>query len=327
MHKFWSTVCVAVVGVTLLAGCGSKARPTASPTTASGSVRATQSPTPPSIPKSASHPGFSTPPSKPPSTVPAIHPGTAQTTEPTLAALHVMAAAFPTAQDGYISGTHTSGKHAVGFVQGTTDGGKTWQPLTLLPGVAFHNLTFQTKKRGWAVGEPVLRSNISIGPQQLFQTTNGGQTWTTVGTVSGIISSVVATPAGNAWISVTKACTPSTCPPGAVLEQVGHRLITAWNAPGPVLSLALHGSHMTAVVAVITAKSLTARLYTQSHGKTWVPSGSIGNMPWFQGGANGSPPASGRLLWTSAKNGVASFYSNATCAMQGLRIEPSELYR
>lgn len=247
-------------------------------------------------------------------------PAVAHTTQPVLAALHVMAAAFPTARDGYIAGTHTSGKHAAGFVEGTSDGGKTWHPLALLPGIAFHSLTFQNAQRGLAVAEPASLQQISTGPQQLFQTVNGGRTWTPVGTVPGVISSVVVAPSGTAWISVSQACNRRACPPGAVLEQVGSGLATVWNAPGPVLSLARHGSQMTAEVAVITAKSLTVRLYTRSHGTTWTAGGSIAGFPWFNGVSTGSPPAAGQLLWTSANHGLASVYSMATCAMHGCGV-------
>ena len=240
-----------------------------------------------------------------------------RTTQPVLAALHVMAAAFPTPRDGYLSGTHISGKHAVGFVAGTTNGGQTWHPLAVLPDVAFHSLTFQGPERGWAVAEPASLQQISSGPQELFETVDGGRKWTRIGTVPGIISSVVATSSGTAWISVSKACNRRTCPPGAVMEQVGGGVETVWNAPGPVLSLALHDSHMTAEVAVITAKFLTVRLYTSVNGTTWMAAGIITRMPWFKGISTGSAPAAGQLLWTSAHHALVSLYSMATCAMQG----------
>ena len=242
------------------------------------------------------------------------------TTQPILAGLRVMAAAFPTARGGYISGTHTSGAHAAGFVEGTTNGGRTWHPLALLPAVAFHSLTFPTAQRGWAVGEPTNLQDISTGPQQLFQTVDGGRTWTLVGTVRGIISSVVVTPGGTAWVSVSKPCTQRACPPGSVLEQVGNRLVTVWNAPGPVLSLSLNGGHLTAAVAVISAKFATVRLYSRFKGTAWVQGGSITRFPWFPGGSDGSPPAGGQLLWTSPDHALASVYSNASCAMHGCGV-------
>lgn len=286
MHKFWAAVGASLAAIVLLAGYSPNAPPTASTSTA------------------GVHRG-----------VPAV----VQVTRPLLSGLHITAASFPTRRDGFLSGTYGQGRNTVGFVEGTTDGGKTWHPLAQSD-MAFTALTFESAQRGWASAQPATLPQQSPGPHELFHTVNGGQTWTPIATIRGTISSVVVTPQGTPWISVSGPCTKQGCA-GAVLRQTGKGFATVWTAPGPVLSLALHHTQVTAEVAMGSAKShsLVVQLFTTSTGKTWTAGGRIASFSGY-GPPSVYAPMSGHLVWTSGDDSLASVFSLGSCAMGGCSI-------
>jgi photosystem II stability/assembly factor-like uncharacterized protein len=82
--------------------------------------------------------------------------GTPQASTPTPPPPTLAAAGFVT----------TEGPTPQGVVVKTTDGGATWQPMTVNPGVSFEGVAFVTRDRGW-VG-----SNAT-----LYSTSDGGATW------------------------------------------------------------------------------------------------------------------------------------------------------
>lgn len=322
MPKAWDVITASVVAATLLAGCGIHTRsaavsltPSVSRPGVSSRVTSSSKPAASGTPKASSR----TPPSGTPTE--SVHrgsPAEVQVTQPALSGLQMMAASFPTPQDGFVSGTYSAGRHTAGFVAGTTNGGKTWHPLAH-SATAFTSLTFENPRQGWAVGQPAALQQRSTGPQTLFRTVNGGLTWTPVEKVRGSISSVVVTRDG-AWISESGPCTKTGCA-GAVLKQDGATFKRVWSAPGPVLSLALHHTQMTAEVATGTSqsKSLVVQLFTTATGKTWIAGGPIASFPGY-GPPSMDAPMSGQLTWTSPNDGLASVFSLGSCAMGGCGI-------
>jgi photosystem II stability/assembly factor-like uncharacterized protein len=71
-----------------------------------------------------------------------------------------------------------------GAVSGTSDGGKRWRRVAVLPGVSFEDIGFADRRRGWAVGR-------SAGHAVVYATTDGGRNWRRrLATGTGILSSV-----------------------------------------------------------------------------------------------------------------------------------------
>ncbi|PSR20457.1 MAG: hypothetical protein C7B45_14920 [Sulfobacillus acidophilus] len=257
-------------------------------------------------------------------TIASIQPGRpaiVHNTQPALASQRILATTFLTAQQGFLSGTQVSGQRTVGFVDGTDNGGVTWHLLGQTSGIALSSLRFVSAKAGWALGESIEQEKSGLSPRELFDTTNGGRTWTPVITALAPISSLVITPAGVPWISINGPCNKTACS-GSVMTPVNRRLATVWRAPGPVIALAWHHAQMTAEVALGTSKSqaLTVQLYRRGSSGSWTPVGT----PLMRYGSMGPPtqyvPLAGQLLWTSNTRALASVFSIGSCAMGGCGI-------
>lgn len=247
-------------------------------------------------------------------------PAVVHTTQPALASQKILTITFATAQQGFLSGTRVSGKHTVGFVDGTTNGGTTWHGLAQVPDTAFLSLSFANSQNGWALAEPIAQEKNGQNPQELFSTVNGGRTWTPVIKTAGTISSLAIAPGGVPWISVNGPCTKTGCS-GSVMTRKGKNFATVWKAPGPVMALALRQSQVTAEVArgSLHSKSLLVQLYTTPNGRTWTRTGSMFRFPGM-GPPSQYVPLAGQLIWTSSNRGLASAFSLGSCAMGGCGI-------
>lgn len=87
-------------------------------------------------------------------------------------------ASFVSESIGYSSG----GTASFGNLLKTTDGGLTWNKLSLDPGQRFYSVHFLNENVGYAG---------SLGPTGLYKTTDGGQNWVSLNTGTGVSTSII----------------------------------------------------------------------------------------------------------------------------------------
>lgn len=216
--------------------------------------------------------------------------------------LSITATTFADAKNGWMVGSETQGKRTIGFVEATTDGGRTWQRVFQRTNWVFQSVAFQNARDGWA-----LRSTTGT----LYQTKNGGHTWRQSAHWKGTVGNLTLSPRGAPWLAVTApSATTST------VVRLKHGLFSqVWNAPGHVLALSMRGSSVTAEVVPPSPDPLAFSLYStpRTH-LAWQRVGTIVQYSSALAGPSKSSPLSGNLVWTSDHTGMASVFAPATCA-------------
>ena len=220
------------------------------------------------------------------------------------------AATFPAGGDGFVAGVQ--GGH--GFVDATVDGGATWHRLASLRGVAFTDLLVSRDGQGWAAARPIRGTNPQPWSRTLYATVDGRRRWTEAGRVPGRITELTMM-GRTPWISVAGACRDTSCS-GAVLTVSGGHLRRLWTAPGPVLSLTVHGTTAWAAVWLSspTKRSLLTVYRSGNGGRSWSPEGLIDRSELAISPYAGLGLES-QLIFVSRRVGYASAFALSMCAM------------
>jgi photosystem II stability/assembly factor-like uncharacterized protein len=239
-------------------------------------------------------------------------------------AVSLTSAAFPTSQTGFVAGTEGTGLAATAILEGTRDGGRRWQVLFRRRGLVLGHLAFSGPRTGWAIGGPAEAPSTmgfggaSVPSQQLWQTTDGGASWSLALTVSGAITGLAVGGAGAPWVAVAGPCGKMTCR-GKILARRGSQFPLLWRAPGPVLALARRGTTGWAEVAVEGSGPVQVELLkTTDGGRSWAVAArlpaALGRLPLAEAGLRGA------LQFSSRRIGLASVFALGSCSMGGCGV-------
>ena len=246
------------------------------------------------------------------------------------------AAAFPTAEDGWVAGTigpgcsgnnpHDSG----GVIESTRDGGSSWS-VQYQGADAVLGLVFSDPSNGWALAVPAGEVPACGRPrpgqlhgQALLATVNGGRHWGVVDPQADGLDTLYFTSAAGWAGTTTCASSGGAACSGTLLHSTDagrHWLAVPAGDPGglPVIAITGSGHDLWALEAGPTGGStggdpagLTRVVRSTDGGTAWTIAGSL---PLKQPGQTAG--AVGSLVFTSATRGWATVWAISSCAMAG----------